>query len=287
VRAAARCGKKTGVKPLISGRSVLVTLLFSILLPQWSCGPKKSADEPSAQRKSIAATAAELAPAPKPRPVRILFVGNSYTFYNGGIPAVLTAMAKSRGRDVEAVPSVSGGKSLEWHWEEGTARHTIENGGPWDYVVLQDYSTRAITDAPSLFTYARKFDAEIRKAGAKTAFFMTWARYNQPETQATITQAYDKIARELGAPVARVGPAFERVLDEKPSIRLHMDDRSHPTPAGTYLAACVFYATLLNDSPVGLPATLQLANGKTLEVDPADAKVVQKVAEHVARARGD
>jgi hypothetical protein len=111
---------------------------------------------------------------------------------------------------------------------------------------------------------------------------MTWARLNEPENETVIVQAYNKIGRELGATVARVGPAWERVLDEKPSIKLHMEDRSHPTPAGTYLAACVFYATLLNDSPVGLPATLQLPNGKTLGVSPEDAKVLQKAAERVA-----
>jgi hypothetical protein len=47
----------------------------------------------------------------------------------------------------------------------------------------------------------------------------------------------------------------------------------------------VFYATLLNDSPVGLPATLQLANGKTLNVSPEDAKVLQKAAERVSKAQ--
>jgi hypothetical protein len=258
-------GRKTGVKSTPTRRSILATLLIAIVAPCWSCAPKKSAtaEKPvlvSAAGASATPVAAKPV-APAPPPLRLLFVGNSYTFYNGGVPAVLAAMAKSRGRDVDAVSSVSGGKTLQWHWEQGTARESIANGGPWDYVVLQEYSTRPIEDALAMSDYARKFGDEIRKAGAKTVLFLTWARYNQPENQAVLTQAYDKVGRELGAVVVRVGPAWERVIDEKPSIKLHMADRSHPTPEGTYLAAAVFYATLLHDSPVGLPATLQLGSG--------------------------
>jgi hypothetical protein len=37
---------------------------------------------------------------------------------------------------------------------------------------------------------------------------------------------------------------------------LHDRDGSHPTLAGSYLAACTFYGTLLKDSPVGLGAAV-------------------------------
>ena len=45
---------------------------------------------------------------------------------------------------------------------------------------------------------------------------------------------------------------------------------AHPTTAGTYLAACVFYATLVGRTPVGLGATGGLS--------PADAAALQAVA---------
>ncbi len=35
---------------------------------------------------------------------------------------------------------------------------------------------------------------------------------------------------------------------------MHQVDNSHPTPAGTYLAASVFYAVLFKCDPSGLPA---------------------------------
>jgi len=269
-----------GVKHFRSRRSILACLFIALLVTLPSCGPKKA--DVDAKKPSVAEASAPAAP--KLPPLRVLFVGNNYTFDNGGIPAALTAMVHAKGqRDILAVSSVGGGKTLQWHWEQGTARESVAHRGPWDYVVLQDFSTRPVDDPSAMFAYVRKFDELIRQAGPKTVLFMTWARLNEPENETVIVQAYNKIGRELGATVARVGPAWERVLDEKPSIKLHMEDRSHPTPAGTYLAACVFYATLLNDSPVGLPATLQLPNGKTLGVSPEDAKVLQKAAERVAR----
>jgi hypothetical protein len=98
--------------------------------------------------------------------------------------------------------------------------------------VLQEYSTRPIEDPLAMSDAARKFGDEIRKAGAKTVLFLTWARYNQPENQAVLTQAYDKVGREIGAIVVRVGPAWERVIDEKPSIKLHMGRPQPPHARG-------------------------------------------------------
>jgi hypothetical protein len=277
------------VSPTPTRRSILVAVLLACVVPHGSCASKnatRSARDASADgRPSLAAPglAKPTMPAmvPAEPPVRVLFIGNSYTFYNGGVDAVLQALTRAKGRNLECTASTSGGKTLEWHWEEGDARAAIARGG-WDYVVLQEYSTRPIGDVPAMHKYARLFDGEIKNAGAKTVFFMTWARFHQPENQRAITREYDAIAKDLNALVARVGPAWERVLEQRPDLKLHMEDRSHPTPAGTYLAACVFYATITGDSPDGLPATVTTANGKTISLDPADAKVLQRAAAAVS-----
>jgi hypothetical protein len=272
-------------------RSILVLILLACAAPHWSCASTNATASARAERRDgrsplaadapekPAKTAKPTEPAtfPTESPVRVLFIGNSYTFYNGGVDAVLQALARAKGRNFECSASTSGGKTLEWHWEEGDARAAIARGG-WNYVVLQEFSTRPIADAAAMHKYARLFDTEIKNAGAKTVFYTTWARFHQPENQRAITRAYDTIAKELNAIVARAGPAWERVLEQRPDLKLHMEDRSHPTPAGTYLAACVFYATITGDSPDGLPASVTTANGKTITLDPADAKVLQRAA---------
>ena len=83
---------------------------------------------------------------------------------------------------------------------------------------------------------------------------MTWARLNAPESQQAITDAYTGIGRELGATVVPVGLAWQSFLRQHDRPVLHDRDQSHPTLAGSYLAACVFLAVLFQESPVGIDA---------------------------------
>jgi hypothetical protein len=92
----------------------------------------------------------------------------------------------------------------------------------------------------------------IRAAGARTALYMTWARQHVPETQRAITEAYESIGSEIGATVVPVGVAWETFLARCKSPILHDKDKSHPTLAGSYLAACVFYAVMFAGSPTDL-----------------------------------
>ena len=49
-----------------------------------------------------------------------------------------------------------------------------------------------------------------------------------------------------------------------------MPDKRHPSLAGTYLAACVVFASLTGKSPVG--------NSYVAGIDPPTAKFLQEVA---------
>jgi hypothetical protein len=81
---------------------------------------------------------------------------------------------------------------------------------------------------------------------------MTWARQHSPETQPTIADAYIAVGKELGATVVPVGLVWQDFLAEHDRPMLYDRDQSHPTPAGSYLAACVFLVALLKVNPVGI-----------------------------------
>lgn len=191
------------------------------------------------------------------KPLRILFIGNSYTAYNGGIYKLLPKMAEERGKKLVCEYTVAGGKSLEWHHNEGKARARIAEGN-WDYVVLQDYSLQALNKKDVMFEYVHKLDAEIKKVGGKTMLYMTWARQNTPEKQAIITDAYETIGKEIGATVVPVGRVWEAWIAAHPDQPLHRSDKSHPNADGTWLIACSFYSKLFAESPEGLkPPTIK------------------------------
>lgn len=77
-----------------------------------------------------------------------------------------------------------------------------------------------------------------------------------PQKQADITNAYESIGNELHATVVPAGLAWQRFLAKHDKPALHDADQSHPTVAGTYLAACVFLQTLFARSPAGNKAAI-------------------------------
>ncbi len=217
------------------------------------------------------------------KPLRVLFVGNSYTYVNM-LPEMvrqLSLAAKER-RPTEYRMIAPGGYSLEQHWNDGTVTKAIAEGG-WDYVVLQEQSVRPISDPANMHRFARLFDDEARKIGAKTVFYVTWARKTAPDQQKQLTRAYSAIAKELGGLCCPVGPAWANVLKGRPDVELYQSDGSHPSPAGSYIGACVFYAMLYGKSPVGLPGKViardDAARAITLvDLREADARLFQQTA---------
>jgi hypothetical protein len=60
----------------------------------------------------------------------------------------------------------------------------------------------------------------------------------------------------MKAQIAPVGDAWQAARKADPKLMLHSKDQKHPTPAGAYLAACVFYATIYEKSPEWLPGSI-------------------------------
>jgi hypothetical protein len=202
-------------------------------------------------------------------PLKVLFIGNSFTARND-LPRLIARLAAARGKNLEHRLISAGGASLRTHWNAGEALKAIQ-GGHYDHVVLQEQSTLPVKNATRMHENVRLFDEAIKAAGAKTVLYMTWARQNAPESQQAITDAYAGIGRELGATVVPVGLAWQRFLGKHDQPVLYDKDQSHPTPAGSYLAACVFLAVLFGENPVGL-------DGEVDGLGERDLALLQKVA---------
>ena len=96
------------------------------------------------------------------------------------------------------------------------------------------------------------------------------------EMQQRVGRGYAILAGETGAQIAPVGLAWARVHRKRPGFPLWAPDGSHASPAGSYLAACVFYRVLY-----GKPA---LGNAYTAGLSEADARLLQRAADE-ARGR--
>lgn len=185
-----------------------------------------------------------------PQPGKILFIGNSFTARND-VPGLIAQLAAARGKQLEHQLISAGGASLRMHWNKGEAQEAMQQTR-YDYVVLQEQSTLPVKNALRMHENIRLFDQAIKDSGAKTALYLTWTRQNAPETQAAITNAYTSIGEELGATIVPVGIVWENFLRQHKHPVLHDKDLSHPSLAGSYLAACVFFAVLFGENPVGI-----------------------------------
>ncbi len=174
---------------------------------------------------------------------RILFIGNSFTARNN-LPGLLAQLVHAGGKgELECELISAGGASLRMHLNKGEARECLQ-ASRWDYVVLQEQSTLPIKNPKRTEENIREFDAVIKAAQAPTVLYMTWARRDAPATQAALSETYTQVGRAIGATVVPVGLAWQYCLAAHPDIALHDKDQSHPNLAGSYLAACTFYATL-------------------------------------------
>ena len=185
-------------------------------------------------------------------PKKILFVGNSFTYWNKGLWHHMEQLVQCRPEklDLKADRVVRGGASLKVMWGKTKAPATISEGD-YDVVVLQEDIPE--TDVKSFHKFARKFDSSVRKSGARPVFFMAWPYKRLGWIGLKeIAQAHREIGAELGAQVAPVGIAWEKAMKERPEVDMYAKDKEHPSIQGTYLALCVLYSTIYGESPLKL-----------------------------------
>ena len=194
-----------------------------------------------------------LPPADGAARTRVLFVGNSLTFYND-LPGLVQQMSAREERPLEVQSVTSAYASLQWHWAMGKPQELLAQG-KWDYVVLQEFSRRPVTDPQNSAKYFELFAAEARQAGAKPLIFQNWTRAGHDSEYAAMLATYQTVKAQTGGAIVPIGAAWLMCAQEHPEITLFLDDR-HPTDEGTYLAACVLYGAIYGKDPTALPMDL-------------------------------
>jgi hypothetical protein len=164
------------------------------------------------------------------------------------------------------------------HWNAGAALAEIQSG-KFDTVVLQEQSTLPVKNAARMRENVLLFNDAIVAARCRTALYVTWARRSAPDAQQIITDAYSSVGDEIGATVVPVGNAWKLFLRSYDSPPLHDRDQSHPTLAGSYLAACVFLAKLFETNPTKLKGEVAgLTNQDRKHIQNTAWQVVERTA---------
>jgi hypothetical protein len=193
---------------------------------------------------------------PQP-PARILFVGNSLTTTND-LPSRVRELAQEEGRRWETSTVAYPNYSLEDHWQRGDAERTIARAG-WSFVVLQQGPSARAESRELLVDYARRFDAKIRAAGARTALYMVWPAGSRRSDFPDVSRSYSAAAAAIGGLLLPVGDAWQAAWRGDARLPLYGDDGFHPSRLGTALAAIVIYGRLAGSVVKRLPTSWSLS----------------------------
>ena len=182
--------------------------------------------------------------------MRILFIGNSLTYYNQSVNSDFAKLllhsefTESDNQDNTFDECTQGGATLRNLWRQTKAKDLIQQNN-YDYVVLQeDLPETTIT---KFHDYGARFIRWIRQHKSIPILFMTWAYDRLPgTTNRMIQHAHIELAQRCQCDIAPVSIArLESASLSKMLVPTMFDpDQEHPSSEATYLAALVIYITV-------------------------------------------
>lgn len=199
------------------------------------------------------------------QPKNILFVGNSYTNMNN-LCAIYQKLANSKGKNVFTDTLAVSGSTLQGHTlRENTFKKMKSRN--WDYVFIQGYSQELSRDSTTIavqtIPFAKQLIDSIKKYNPciHIYYYMTWGyadgfKDSIPDDsyelmQERIEKGYLQLSDATGNfPVAPVGMVWKQVREKYPELNLYLPDNAHPSPYGSYIAACTFYTAMYKESPI-------------------------------------
>ncbi|MGA0845716.1 MAG: SGNH/GDSL hydrolase family protein [Luteolibacter sp.] len=222
------------------------------------------------------------------RELGVLFIGNSFTF---GLPEMLKRLARAEGKSIRVSELTRGGWTLAQHAEDSNVLESIRDGR-WDLVVLQEQSQVPGMPVPQrdarMLNPVRMLVEQTRSGGADPVLYQTWGRRdgdtqnaqvfpndNYKAMQQRTIDGYDAISASLGGiALARVGQAWAAIHELGHGAALFSADGIHPSAAGVYLNACVFYSLCFD---------LNIKRGLPEVVPDALRQIIQATAGDVGR----
>ena len=120
---------------------------------------------------------------------------------------VETLSRQSGATPISTASVLFGGFNLEDHWNEGTARRLIAQGG-WSIVVLQQGPSALPESQVNLREWTARFDGVIRAIGARTALYMVWPESDRRDAFDAVSQSYARAAEDVRGMLFPVGEAW-------------------------------------------------------------------------------
>lgn len=211
--------------------------------------------------------------------MRILFIGNSYTYYND-LPHIFEKLALDSALDVTVDSVTRGGwflhKYLDVENEHAAKLRELVSRQHYDVCVLQEQSLAPAIGFPVFQDGVMRITQFLSSAADRFVLYATWGRKEGHPALAehglstvsmmeALEESYCRIGGRIGADVALVGRNFASVQKALPDLELYDPDRTHPSYAGSCVAALTLYRCIFG----GLPT-----DTGSLRLDKADLEAI-------------
>ena len=223
----------------------------------------------------------------KSKTYKILFIGNSYTYYNNMPARYFGEIMQAAGYKVKIMSLTKGGWTLlnssNARDELGSKVDSILKNQEFDFVVLQEQSMTPAVNIGSFYNAVKRLDNKIRESGATPVLYATWGRKQGSGdltayglTAETMTWKLSAVYEHMGEthdiPVAHVGLAFWDIVQNERRVNLFDTDLSHPNAAGSYLAALTIFARITGVDPT----TVDYEGGVGSNIEPILKEAARK-----------
>ena len=195
------------------------------------------------------------------RKLRILFIGNSHTYFND-LPHLVQQKAAEEGFDCEVTMLAHPNWFLAQHVEDPEARFNIRYGN-YDYVILQEHA-HPFGPVEKFRDAVVALSQWITEAGSVPVIYECWAEKEKPENQDYMNEVHRQVAGEVHALLAPVGEHWWEYQTNRPEIEMYAPDGGHASSTGSEFAAGYIWETVREDLE-GIVHSFQIFDNKRKE----------------------
>ena len=235
-------------------------------------GEEPTGEEPTGEEPTTEEPTTE-EPVSEKEPIRVLFVGNSFTRSGGtDIGKMLEKIAASQGENVKTEVIVNPGFYLSYYTNTDIGRFAFHyqlvnaiRDNKYDYIVFQESSFGCIEDVEGMCAAINKLKSYVQyyQADVKMLLYVTHpfkdgstVEINGKETVLSIKDrlkythaGYTYAGNETNIKVVPAGVSFYRAKVAYPNISWYQSDKKHPEYATFFSMACSFYREIYGKQP--------------------------------------
>ena len=200
---------------------------------------------------------------------KILFIGNSFTFY-WNVPSQVESMSIERGLNWDITHFTLPSATLKTLWNNPDLKSILESE-TFDHVIIQEHSTNILTNANGDSGFYFGQITSLIPDSTQIHFFSTWIypsmeQFNINNEEYPIEHRIKQIIEGTTAKMIPVGRAFKLFQSKYPQFNLLMEDDKHPNPNGSYLASCIIFSHLSAESSLNLSKRYKGIDNKGVEI---------------------